>query len=90
MNKILKYFIITITLIITVCIFCINTNSFNAYAEPEFTIPKLNLSIDEAENPKEVATTIEVLVLLTVLTLAPSILIMTTCFTRIIIIFLEK
>ncbi len=42
--------------------------------------------IERAESPEDVTSTIELLLLLTVLSLAPSILIMTTAFTRIIIV----
>ncbi len=61
-------------------------------AEPNIPIPKLGLSIDEAQNPDEVANSIEILFILTILALAPSILIMMTCFTRIIIVlsFIRK
>ena len=51
------------------------------------TLPTITLGAKRAENPEEAATAIQIVVLLTVLTLAPSILIMTTCFTRIIVIF---
>ncbi|MFZ5966578.1 MAG: flagellar type III secretion system pore protein FliP [Bacillota bacterium] len=57
-----------------------------SFAEPELTIPKIGLSIDEANNPKEVANTIEILFLITILAIAPSILMMMTSFTRIIIV----
>jgi len=50
------------------------------------TVPKVSVGIEQAQNPKDVAVTLQVLLLLTVLTLAPSILIMTTAFTRIIIV----
>jgi len=43
--------------------------------------------IDPVESPEDVTSTIELMLLLTVLTLAPSILMMTTAFTRIIIVF---
>jgi flagellar biosynthetic protein FliP len=43
--------------------------------------------VDKAESPEDVTSTIELMLLLTVLTLAPSILIMCTAFTRIIIVF---
>lgn len=49
-------------------------------------VPGINLTVGEADSPQEVASTLQVLVLLTVLTLAPSILIMTTSFTRIVIV----
>ncbi|MCX7708914.1 MAG: flagellar type III secretion system pore protein FliP [Clostridia bacterium] len=55
-------------------------------AEPAFPVPKIGLSVDTSENPKDVATSIQILVLLTILTLAPSILIMMTSFTRVIIV----
>jgi flagellar biosynthetic protein FliP len=50
-------------------------------------IPKISLGMDTAKNPKDVAVTLQILFLMTILTLAPSILIMTTAFTRIIIVF---
>lgn len=55
-------------------------------AEPVFPVPKIGVDVGTAENPQDVATSIQILLLLTVLTLAPSILIMMTSFTRIIII----
>lgn len=55
-------------------------------AETEIPIPTIGLNIEEAENPQEVATSIQILFLLTILSLAPSILIMMTSFTRIIIV----
>lgn len=58
----------------------------------EISIPKISVSLDKAEGPAEVSSTIEIIAVLTVLALAPSILIMMTSFTRIIIIlsFLRK
>ncbi|MCB2291929.1 flagellar type III secretion system pore protein FliP [Clostridium algoriphilum] len=49
-------------------------------------IPKINISVDNANTPKEYVDNIKLLMLLTVLTLLPSILIMTTSFVRIIIV----
>lgn len=49
-------------------------------------VPKLTVSIDTAKNPRDVASTLEILFILTVLTLAPSILIMVTSFTRIVVV----
>lgn len=62
------------------------TFAINVHAEPVFPIPKIGVDVGTAENPQDVATSIQILLLLTVLTLAPSILIMMTSFTRIIII----
>ena len=53
------------------------------------SIPKVSLGLDgtQESTPQEFSTSIQILLLLTVLTLAPSILVMTTCFTRIIVVF---
>ncbi len=48
--------------------------------------PSLNITLPPVNNPKTVAESIKLLVILTVLALAPSILIMMTSFTRIIIV----
>lgn len=50
-------------------------------------IPKVSITVDSAKSPKDVAVTLEILLLMTVLTLAPAILILTTSFTRIIVVF---
>lgn len=49
-------------------------------------IPSFNLEIGQSDSPDRVASTLQVIALLTVLTLAPAILIMTTSFTRIVIV----
>lgn len=49
-------------------------------------IPSFNLEVGQSENPDQVASALQVIVLLTILTLAPAILIMTTSFTRIVIV----
>lgn len=56
-----------------------------SFAEP-INIPKITLGIEEATEPQETVTTIQVILLLTILTLAPSILILMTSFTRIVIV----
>jgi len=56
-----------------------------AFAEP-IPIPKIGLSMEPATEPADTVNTIQIILLLTVLSLAPSILIMMTSFTRIIII----
>ncbi|APC41137.1 flagellar type III secretion system pore protein FliP [Clostridium estertheticum] len=49
-------------------------------------VPKINISVDNASTPKEYVDNIKLLLLLTVLTLLPSIIIMSTSFVRIIIV----
>jgi flagellar biosynthetic protein FliP len=53
---------------------------------PELAAPGVTLTIDGANQPKEVSSGIQLLVLMTVLSLAPSILILTTSFSRIVIV----
>ncbi|HCV85517.1 MAG TPA: flagellar biosynthetic protein FliP [Deltaproteobacteria bacterium] len=50
-------------------------------------IPGINISVDQADTPSQVATTLQIVFLLTLLTLAPALLIMTTSFTRFVIVF---
>ena len=50
-------------------------------------IPQISLGMKSTNNPQEVVDTIKIILMLTVLTLAPAILILMTCFTRIIVIF---
>ncbi|MEW6200722.1 MAG: flagellar type III secretion system pore protein FliP [bacterium] len=53
---------------------------------PPMPIPKVTFGVAPAESPKDVALSLQILFLLTIITLAPSILIMLTSFTRIIIV----
>ena len=50
------------------------------------TLPSVNLGFKTTENPNEVVNAVKIILMLTVLTLAPAILIMMTGFTRIIIV----
>ncbi len=50
------------------------------------TVPTLSLGVKDAATPAEVSTALQVLFVLTVLSVAPAILLMTTAFTRIIIV----
>ncbi len=52
----------------------------------QLSIPSVNLGLKSTDNPQEVVSTIKILMALTILTLAPAILIMMTSFTRIIIV----
>ncbi|HSR35657.1 MAG TPA: flagellar type III secretion system pore protein FliP [Desulfurivibrionaceae bacterium] len=50
-------------------------------------LPTLSVGVDEAKSPQQVATAIELLLLFTVLSMAPAILLMMTSFTRLVITF---
>jgi len=49
-------------------------------------LPTLSLGVKQANTPAEVSTALQVLLVLTILTVSPAILLMTTAFTRIVIV----
>lgn len=53
----------------------------------QVSIPSVSMGLKTTENPQEIVDSIKIVLMLTVLTLAPAILILMTCFTRIIVIF---
>jgi len=55
-------------------------------AHAQVTLPSLSLGLKSTNNPQEIVSAIKIILMLTVLTLAPAILIMMTAFTRIIIV----
>lgn len=59
---------------------------FSTWAMAQVTLPTVNLGFKTSENPTEVVNAIKMVLILTVLTLAPAILIMMTGFTRILIV----
>ena len=50
------------------------------------TVPKISIGVDQAAGPQDTVSSLQIVALLTVLSLAPAILIMVTAFTRIIIV----
>jgi len=56
------------------------------HAAPQFPVPKIGINMEPAETPQDVALSLQILFILTVLSLAPAILMMMTSFTRIIIV----
>lgn len=72
-----------LTIIIIVLMLLLFTSS--VYAEPVFPF-SFGFDVEPAQTPEETATSIQLLLILTVLALAPSILIMMTAFTRVIIV----
>ena len=57
-----------------------------AHAHAQVTLPSVNLGFKSTNNPQEIVSAVKIIMMLTVLTLAPAILIMMTAFTRIIIV----
>lgn len=76
MKKAIKKFAI---LIVFVCL------ATGAYAQSP--IPGIQITVDPASSNTQVVSTLQVIFLLTILTLAPALLIMTTSFTRFAIVF---
>jgi flagellar biosynthesis protein FliP len=62
------------------------TNSYSQQSS-KIPIPKIGIDIGSSDSPEDVSVTLQILLLMTVLTLAPSILIMTTSYLRMIIVF---
>lgn len=50
------------------------------------TLPNINIGMQTANTPQDFSNGLQILIWLTILTLAPSILIMTTCFVRLIVV----
>lgn len=65
---------------------CVLGFSYAAVAQ-SVTVPSVNFSMKSTNNPKEIVSAIQIILLLTILTLAPAILILMTSFTRLIIVF---
>ncbi|RKD34448.1 flagellar type III secretion system pore protein FliP [Thermohalobacter berrensis] len=78
MTNIFKITLLTLAVIVLL--------SSNIYADPEISILGKTVTLNDTENPDDYVFSIQLLVLLTILTLAPAILIMMTSFTRIIIV----
>ncbi|MFZ5766035.1 MAG: flagellar type III secretion system pore protein FliP [Thermodesulfobacteriota bacterium] len=51
------------------------------------TLPTVQVGLAETEDPKKVAVLIEILLIFTVLSMAPAIILMMTCFTRLVVAF---
>ena len=50
------------------------------------TFPNINIGMQTANTPQDFTNGLQILIWLTILTLAPSILIMTTCFVRLVVV----
>jgi flagellar biosynthetic protein FliP len=59
-----------------------------AWAQEGFLrLPTVTFGVEEATSPEQVSTALQIVILLTVLTLAPAILVMMTSFTRLAVVF---
>lgn len=86
MLKLIRYILIICALIVV----CLN----HTYSQPttsppvsqQFQLPQVSLTIGSKDGKGDLSLGIQILILITILTLAPSILVMMTCFTRIVIV----
>jgi flagellar biosynthetic protein FliP len=78
-----KIFVIIMALMVTASVSSALAQDVGGVRMP---IPKITFDITEATTPKDVALSLQILFLLTILTLAPSIAIMMTSFTRVVIV----
>lgn len=84
-NKKTNYFRLSVGLLFAVCLLLSGlSESLSAAPLP---IPSIQIGIDKAQTPGDVAVVLEIVALLTILSLAPAILILMTSFTRIVIVF---
>jgi flagellar biosynthetic protein FliP len=56
------------------------------FSQTGIALPKLNISLSQSSNPADVSNSLQILFILTILSLAPALVIMLTSFTRIVII----
>lgn len=67
---------------------CALTTALQAQASGgNLVIPRVNFGVETAKNPKDVSVTLQLLLLMTMLSVAPALMILTTSFTRLIIVF---
>ncbi len=81
-NPIKAFLIISAILVTTVCM----TPHICWSQAPAVSAPLLSIDLDKEKNPGDVAVVLQIFLLMTVLSLAPAILIMLTSFTRIAIV----
>jgi len=72
-------------LLVMVVLMFIALTSGISHAEP-LPLPSLNIGVGTATGPGQMTTTIQIFLLLTILSVAPGLLIMTTSFTRIVVV----
>ncbi len=69
-----------------IAIFFIFVSLFFAQNSYSIGLPTISFGVEDANTPGQVSTALQVLFVLTILSVAPAIILMTTCFTRIVIV----
>jgi flagellar biosynthesis protein FliP len=78
-----KTSVLIVILLLFVCLMAGNTFA----QDKTMPFPKVSIDIGKAAKPEDVSVTLQILFLMTILSLAPALLILTTAFTRIIVVF---
>lgn len=79
--------LVTLSVIVLALLFSVMTGYVAAGPEGStIPLPKISFGVEQAQNPQDISISLQVLLLLTVLSLAPALLIMVTSFTRIVIV----
>jgi flagellar biosynthesis protein FliP len=72
--------------IAVVCLLCAVLAAELPAQQKTLPMPKISLEVGKATKPEDVSVTLQILFLMTILSLAPALLILTTAFTRIIVV----
>ena len=76
---------LAVTMVLILVLLSVAFRALPAHAQP-VPIPRITIGVDGSEEPREVSGALKVLLVLTVLSLAPAILILMTSFTRIVVV----
>ena len=82
MRKIFSIFVF----IVFIALFLVQGHAAEAAPASFPALPTVSIGVGEASNPQQVSLTIQILLLMTILSLAPAMALMATCFTRILIV----
>ena len=85
MKKDIKRKVLILLIAVSALLAWYGLNSYSAYAT-DTVIPEVDVTFGAADSPTDVTNSMKILFLLTIISLAPSILIMMTSFTRIVIV----
>ena len=70
-------------ILVTLCLLALGAS---CHAQGAIPVPKIEIGVGSASSPEEISSSLQILFILTILSLAPALLIMLTSFTRIIIV----
>lgn len=80
------FFIVSGVAIFSLWIVPAIASAATAPTSPTVPLPQISLGVGQAKNPAQVASALQILLLLTVLSLAPTLLVLVTSFTRVIVV----